>query len=86
MAGQYLRKFASFPGADKTSGLRDKDSKFYIGNKETRIKEINIIVGDKDYVGTRGLWELVVERTPDDKIVTNGIMIVMLKQCIQEMP
>ena len=32
----------------------------------------NIIVGDKEYVGTPGLWELIVATTPDDKIVTNG--------------
>ena len=34
---QYLRKFASVSGADKTVGLRDKDGKFYIGNKEAKI-------------------------------------------------
>ena len=32
---------------DKTFGLRDKDGKFYIGNKEAKIKESNIIVGNK---------------------------------------
>ena len=52
---QYLRKFASTSGADKTFGLRDKDSKFYIGNKEANIKETNIIVGDREYAGTPGL-------------------------------
>ena len=31
-AEQYLRKFASKSGTDKTFGLRDKDCKFYIGN------------------------------------------------------
>ena len=30
---QYLRKFATMSEADKTFGLRDKDGKFYIGNK-----------------------------------------------------
>ena len=52
--------------------MRDKDGKFYIGNWEAKIKEINIIVGDKEYVGTPGLWELIVATTPDDKIFTNG--------------
>ena len=46
IAEQYVRKFASVSGADKTFGLRDKDSKFYVGNKEAKIKEKNIIVGD----------------------------------------
>ena len=72
IAEQYLRKFATVSGADKTFGLRDKDGKFYIGKKEEKIKENNIIVGDKEYVDTPGLWELIVARSPDDKIVING--------------
>ena len=39
IAKQYLRKFASKSGTDKTFGLRDKDGKFYIGNKEAKLKE-----------------------------------------------
>ena len=65
---QYLRKFASASGTDKTFGLRDKDGKFYIGNTEAKIKESNIIVGDKEYAGIPGLWELIVATTRDDKI------------------
>ena len=34
IAEQYLRKFATVNDADKIFGLRDKDGKFYIGNKE----------------------------------------------------
>ena len=79
IAEQYLRTFATVSGADKTFGLRDKDGKFYIGNKKAKIKENNIIVGDKEYAGTPGLWELIMARSPDDKIFTNGIMIIMLK-------
>ena len=66
-------------GTDKTFGLRDKDGKFYIGNKEAKIKENNIIIGDKEYAGTPGLWELIVVTTPDDNILNGdydmGIMI-----------
>ena len=70
---QYLRKFATVSGADKTFGLRNKDDTFYIGNKEAKIKENNIIVRDKEYAGTPGLWELIAARSPDDKInFTNG--------------
>ena len=79
IAEQYFRKFASKSGTDKTFRSRDKDCKFYIGNKEAKIKENNIIVGEKEYVGTPGLWELIVTTTPDDTIFTNGIMIIMLK-------
>ena len=71
IAEQYLRKFATMSGADKTLGLQDKDGKD-IENKEAKIKENNIIVGDKEYAGTPGLWELIVARSPDDKIFTNG--------------
>ena len=67
IAEQYLRKFATVSGADKTFELRDKDGKFYIGKKEVKIKENN-----KEYAGKPGLWELIVTRSPDDKIFTNG--------------
>ena len=79
IAEQCLRKFASASGTDKTFGLRNKDGKFYIGNKEAQIKENNIIVGDNEYAGTPGLWELIVATTLDDNIFTNGIMIIMPK-------
>ena len=59
-------------GGDKTFGLRDKDGRCYIVNKEAKIKDNNIIVGNKTYAGTPGLWELIVARSPDDTIVTNG--------------
>ena len=55
IAEQYLRKFASVCGAEKTFGLRDKDGKFYIGNKEAKIKENNIVFGNKECAGTPGL-------------------------------
>ena len=67
-----MRKFATVSGADKTFGLRDKAGKFSIENKEAKIKENNISVGYKEYAGTPGLWELIVARSPDDKIFTNG--------------
>ena len=72
IAAQYLRKFASTSGTNRTFGLRDNDCKFYIGSKKAKIKENNIIVGDKKYVGTLGPWKLIVVTTPDDKILTNG--------------
>ena len=79
IAAQYLRQFATVSGADKTFGLRDKDGKFHIANKDAKITENNIMVGNKEYTGTPELWELIVARSPDDKIFTNGIMIITLK-------
>ena len=67
-----MRKFATVSDADKTFELRDKDGRFYIGNKEAKIKDNNIIVGDKTYIGTPGLCEIIAARSPDDKIFTNG--------------
>ena len=55
IAEQYLRKFATMSGGDKPFELRDKDSKIYIGKNEAKIKENNIIVGNKEYTGTPGL-------------------------------
>ena len=66
-------------GVDKTFELRDKDGKWYIGNKEAKIKENNIIVGDRLYAGTPGLWELIVATTPDDTISPMRIIITMLE-------
>ena len=72
IAEHYLRKFASGSDTDNTFGLRDEDGKFYIVNKEAKLKENNIIVGDMEYVGTPGLWELIVATTPDGKIFIYG--------------
>ena len=73
-----MRNVASISCTDKTFELLDKDGKFYIAKKEAQIKENNIIVGDMEY-HTPGLWELIVETTPDDKILTSWIMIIMPK-------
>ena len=70
IAEQYLQNFPSV--SDNTFWLRDKDGTFYIGNKEAKIKENNIIVGDREYVGTYGLWKLIVATTLDDKMFPNG--------------
>ena len=74
-----MRNFASVSGADTTFGSRDKDGKFYIRNKEEKIKENNLIVGGKEYIGTPGLWKLIVAITLCDKMLTNGIVIIKMK-------
>ena len=52
--------------------MRGKDAKFYIEKKEAKVKKNNVIVGDKEYTGTPGLWELIVATTSVDKMFTNG--------------
>ena len=53
IAEQYLRKFASMSGGDKTFRLRDKDGKIYTGKKQAKIMENNITVGDMEYMLAR---------------------------------
>ena len=53
-------------GVDKTFGLYAEDKKFKIGNKYTTIKDNNIIIDDKIYIGTPGLWELITSFNPQN--------------------
>ena len=69
IAKQYLRQLATTSGADKTVGLRDKNGKFFIGNIEARTKENNLFTVGKAYDGTPRVWELIVSKRPDAKIV-----------------
>ena len=72
IAGKYLMKFASKDGVDKTFGLYNKDGAFYMGDKQVLISGNNLIVNDKEYQGTPGLWELITSKTPDSEIFTDG--------------
>ena len=49
---------------DLNFGLYDKDGKFYIGDKPAVIKDNNIIVDGNEYLGTPGLWELILSKDP----------------------
>ena len=51
-------------GVDKTFGLYAKDKKFKIGDKPVTIKDNNIIIDGKTYIGTPGLWELITSTDP----------------------
>ena len=64
IASEYLKKFATKDEADTTFGLRDKNGKFYIGNKPAEIVYNDLIVGKYEYDGTPGLWELIVMKNP----------------------
>jgi len=70
IAEEYLRKFASKQEVDKTFGIYNKDGKFYIGDSPIDIKGDNITIKGKEYLGTPGLWELLIMREPDDAIYT----------------
>ena len=53
-------------GVDKTFGLYAENKKFKIGDKQATIKNNNIIIEGKIYIGTPGLWELITSTTPQN--------------------
>ena len=65
-----LKRFLTKEGVDKTYGIYDKGGKFYIGTKEVEIKGDNIIIDNKAYQGTPGLWELIVSKDPNKDLYT----------------
>ena len=67
IAVSYLRKFAS-KDADKVYGIYDNKGKLYIGDTRIGIIDDNIIVGEKEYQGTPGLWELITMKLPNDQV------------------
>ena len=66
IATNALKKILRRDEADTTYGLRDKNGKFYIGNKLAVIDNNDLIVGKYDYEGTPGLWELITSKNPDE--------------------
>ena len=53
-------------GVDKTFGLYAENKKFKIGDKQATIKDNNIIIEGKIYIGTPGLWELITSNNPQN--------------------
>ena len=70
IATEYLRSMASKTLTDKTFGLHDKNGVFFIGDSEVTITGDDIIVGERKFDGTLGLWELITSKSPDSKIYT----------------
>ena len=66
VATNALYNFAEKKGADKTFGIYAKNKNNHIGDKPIVIKDDNIIVGDEDYKGTPGFWELIMLEEPKD--------------------
>jgi hypothetical protein len=61
--------------ADTTFGLRtkpDQSGMFYIGTKPVQIAGNELIIDDKKYEGTKGLWELIVSNEPDETHITDS--------------
>ena len=82
IAKDYL-KYALRKDSDKTFGIYpDKDNKLKIGSKFLKFKGDNIIIDGVEYIGTEGLWELIVSNnlqegkyTEDDFLNYGKILI-----------
>ena len=70
IASEAFEKYTTSEGADKVFGMVKKDKYYYIGDKPIKIKDDNIIIDDKEYTGTEGLWELIVSKEPQEGIYT----------------
>ena len=53
-----------YPVVIQSSEIREKESLYYIGNKQATIADNNIIIEDEKFKGTPGLWELIVAKNP----------------------
>ena len=58
---EYLK-----PEKKTTFGMYFKDGDFRIGDKKVDIKGDDIKIEDKEYTGTPGLWELIMEDDPQN--------------------
>ena len=58
---EYLK-----PEEKTTFGMYFKDGDFKIGDKKVDIKGNDIKIEDKEYTGTPGLWELIMEDNPQN--------------------
>ena len=70
-ASEAFEKYTTTEGADKVFGMVKKDKYYYIGDKPIKIKDDNIIIDDKEYTGTKGLWELIVSKEPQEGTYTD---------------
>ena len=70
VASHYLKMYTSNNISnknrmDKTFGVQLKNGEFFIGKGKIMINNDDIIIGDKLYRGTTGLWELITKNEPD---------------------
>ena len=63
--GEIAKEYLKRPNTDETFGIRNEKGLSYIGNKQIIIVNNNIIVDDRKFKGTRGLWELLMSKNPN---------------------
>lgn len=67
IASNYLSKYLGKKNdGDSTFGIYRYNDNFYIGDTPIQFNDDNINVKDKEYIGTPGLWELIVSKEPKD--------------------
>ena len=70
---------------DKFYGINAEDGKFKIGNKFITIEEDNIIIDDKKFEGTPGLWGLITLKNPEnytEEDLSNYQQLVLLTNTV----
>ena len=83
IAEKYL-KYATGEDSDRIFGIYpDENNKLKIGNKFLKFKGNNIIIDDKEYTGTEGLWELIVSKEPQEGIYTEDDYINYINLLVQ---
>ena len=66
LVGEIAYEFLNKPFSDKTFGIRKEKGHHYIGNQHVIIGKNDIILPkyNERFKGTRGLWELIMSKTP----------------------
>ena len=83
IAKKYLT-YATGKDSDRIFGIYpDENNKLKIGNKFLKFKGNNIIIDDKEYTGTEGLWELIVSKEPQEGIYTEDDFIKYINLLVQ---
>ena len=69
IVSRYLKMFTSSKNQmDKTFGVHLKEGELFLEKDPITIDDNDIIIGDKTYPGTVGLWELITKNDPDETI------------------
>jgi hypothetical protein len=75
LASPYLKPFISTQGhaAENHYGIRRAGGNFMIGDSIVTVDQgSNITIKGKHYKGTRGLWELLIRKDVNNKVITES--------------
>ena len=65
-SNRFLESLKHQRDHDTTFGVYRKDNEWFIGNKPIKIHGDDLIIDGTEYLGTRGLWELIGSNNPTD--------------------